>query len=45
MFTDIAQEGPDWINPVQVWDKWRVLIDEVMNFSEFYRVIKKSLCT
>jgi hypothetical protein len=32
MLTDIVWEGPDWINPSQVWDKWRVLVDEVMNF-------------
>ena len=32
MLTDIAWEGQDRINPAQVGDKWRVLVDEVMKF-------------
>jgi hypothetical protein len=30
--TEIGWGGMDWIDLAQVWDKWRALVNTVMNF-------------
>jgi hypothetical protein len=32
IFREIAWDGIDWIDPAQDRDRWRTLVDTVMNF-------------